>query len=75
MINCFGDSKLQIHSSLHAVLMHLMENKSRKNIFTLSASNDISSVLTKIDGKSLIKVINKRGPKWEPCGTPELTEK
>ncbi|KAL4085316.1 hypothetical protein QTP88_027175 [Uroleucon formosanum] len=26
-----------------------------------------------MEGKSLINIMNKRGPKWEPCGTPELT--
>jgi len=32
-------------------------------------------VLSKIESKSFINIMNKRGPKWEVCGTPELIEK
>jgi len=28
-----------------------------------------------MEGKSLINIMNKRGPKWEPCGMPEVTKK
>jgi hypothetical protein len=44
-------------------------------MFASSANNSILTVLSKMEGKSLIKITNKRGPKWEPYGTPELTEK
>lgn len=44
-------------------------------MFASSTNNSISTVLSKMEGKSLINIMNKSGPKWEPCGTPELTEK
>jgi len=45
------------------------------NIFTSSTNRSISTDSSKIEGKSLMKIMNNRGPKWEPCGTPELTWK
>lgn len=44
-----------------------------ENNLASSTSRSISTVLSKIDGKSFIESINNRGPKREPCGPPELT--
>ena len=44
------------------VLMHLVSSANKRGVADCTES-----------GRSLIKMINMRGPRMLPCGTPEVT--
>lgn len=46
-----------------------------ENILASSANRRIFTESSKIEGKSFINIVNKRGPRREPRGTPELAVK
>ena len=66
------DGDFQVQFLLHLVEFFLQMFDSSKQV---SSANSCTVERSNLKCKSLINIMKSRGPKTEPCGTPDLTKR